>query len=239
MKILRDSLVVTTLTMLAGTVHAGLINFVDLANGATGESAWGTYSSTDADGTLWITADNTAMTEDAFVYFDRETGGLGVCSSGVNPGRANQATNSGSNLCGYPSSAAGDDNVTHNELLTLKFSRDVIIETLWFNNFHDGDRSLFGDQITVGGSDYTFTNGSGRPRVWSSTLAPYVVAANTNFDIAFKNEQFYLHQIQFSASTFNPPAEIPLPSTLALFGLGAAGLGWSKRRRNLSASVAG
>jgi hypothetical protein len=232
MKTLLHFAIVSSLTLLTGTANAGLINFADLANGATGESAWATYSNTDSDGTIWATADNTVDTEAAFVYLDRNTGGMGVCSSGVDPGKANRTTNSGANLCGYPRSAASDDNVTNNELLTLKFSRDVIIETLWFNNFHDVDGSLLGDQITIGGSDYTFTNGSGRPKTWSSTLDSYAVAANTAFDIAFKNEQFYLHQILFSASTPNVPSEIPLPSTLALFGLGFAGLGWSKRRKN-------
>lgn len=234
MKILKSSMIATALMTLAGTANAGLINFADVANGVTGESAWSTYSSTDADGTLFITADNTAKSQQAFVYLDRGTGGMGVCSSGVDPARANKVTNSGSNLCGYPKSAASDDNVTFNELLSLTFDRDVIIETLWFNNFHDDDRSLLGDQITIGGSDYTFTNGSGSPRVWSSTLAPYAVAANASFDIAFKNEQFYLHQILFSSSKLNVPSEIPLPSTLALFGLGFAGLGWSRRRRTLT-----
>jgi hypothetical protein len=236
MKTLLHFAIVSSLTLLAGTANAGLINFAELANGATGESAWATFSKTDIDGTIWATADNTANTEAAFVYLDRNTGGMGVCSSGVDPAKANKTSNSGANLCGYPRSAAGDDNITNNELLTLKFSRDVIIETLWFNNFHDADGSLLGDQITIGDSDYTFTNGNGRPKTWSSTLVPYAVAANTAFDIAFKNEQFYLHQIHFSASTPNVTSEIPLPSNLALFGLGFAGLRWSKRRKNLSSA---
>jgi hypothetical protein len=223
--------------LLMNTANAGLINFADLANGTVGESAWTTYTATDIDGTIMqVTADNTVNTAEAFVYLDRNTGGMGVCSSGVDPGKANKETNSGANLCGYPRSAASDDNVTFNELLTLEFSRDVIIDTLWFNNFHDEDGSLLGDQITIGGSDYTFINGSGSPKTWSSTLVPYEVAANTGFDIAFNNEQFYLHQILFSTFTPNVPAEIPLPSTLALFGLGFAGLRWSRRSKNLSSS---
>ena len=232
MKTLIHFTIASSITLLTGTANAGLINFADLANGTTGESAWATFTATDVDGTIWATADNTVNHAAAFVYLDRNTGGMGVCSSGVDPDKANKTTNSGANLCGYPRSAASDDNVTNNELLTLKFDRDVIIETLWFNNFHDVDGSLLGDQITIGGSDYTFTNGSGSPKTWSSTLDPYAVAANTGFDIAFKNEQFYLHQILFSTFTVNVPSEIPSPSTLALFGLGFAGLGWSKRRKN-------
>ena len=150
MKALINFAIVSGLTLLTGTANAGLINFADLANGVTGESAWATFTATDVDGTiLKVTADNTVNDAAAFVYLDRNTGGMGVCSSGVNPDKANKTTNSGANLCGYPKSAAGDDNVTFNELITLEFNRDVIIETLWFNNFHDVDRSLFGDQIAL------------------------------------------------------------------------------------------
>jgi len=145
----------------------------------------------------------TADSQPAYVYLDRATGGLGVCkalnTTGLN--KLDKTTNSGNNLC----LNSNDDNVTTNEALHFVFSRDVSLDTIWFNNFHDGDMSLLGDKIDIGGAAYTFTNGdSSHP---SYTLASYAVPGGSAFDIAFNNEQFYVQAMSIDPPTVPEPAK--------------------------------
>jgi hypothetical protein len=48
---------------------------------------------------------------------------------------------------------SSDDNVSHHngtpETLHFEFATDVVIDTIWLNNNHDGDRSLAGDSVAI------------------------------------------------------------------------------------------
>ena len=216
MKLIKNFVLAIALSAMASSANAVIIDFNAMAEpgGSHGESAWETLALTYADFGVEITA--TQNGQDAYAYLDASNAGLGVCGSLTNSNTANSITNSGSNLC----SPSSDDNVTFNEALFLVFDTDVTINTIWFNNNHDGDHSLLGDMINIDGSAYTFTNGGSYAN--SYTTVPYLVAAGTMFEISFNNEQFYLDAMDITAS-------VPAPASIFLLGLGLLGLGALRR----------
>lgn len=203
------------------------IDFAGMANGATGESAWKTL--TVAGGLLSITATSTTPTGTAaaFAYLDRGTGGLGACKSlnATGTSKLNQKTNSGTNLC----LDGSDDNVTGRgateyEALHFVFTSDVIIDKLWFNNNHDGDGSLVGNFINIGGVATSFASQTGNNfNAWVATSAPIFVAAGTDFVLSYNNEQFYVQ-----GATFHVVAE---PASAALAALGLLAVVGSRLKR--------
>jgi hypothetical protein len=129
-------------------------------------------------------------------------------------------TGTSANRCD-PSS---DDNVTVSESLRFFFDQDVTVDNLWFNNNHDGgfDGS---DRITIAGSQYNVMTGYAGG---ANGVGSFTVAANTAFNVAYFNEEFYVSGIEVSS------VSVPEPSTLALLGLGLAGLGFARRRKSLA-----
>lgn len=212
---MKELLIFSALSTASVSVQAITINFANMANGAWGESAWTTLAVSG------VSITSTFNGADAFTYLDRNTGGLGACQQLNAAGTAalNTMTGSGANLC----DPSNDDNMAAGETLHLVFGTDVTIDTLWFNNFHDGDQSLFGDNISIGGNAYTFTNGDNNTS--SSTLAPYTVLAGEIFEIGYIDEKFYLE-----AMTFSPVVAVSAPATLALMGIGLMGFAGMRRR---------
>lgn len=213
---LRHPILAVVLCVLTGTAHAVVIDFKSMAEpgGSHGESAWDPLTLSFTGFNLSITAAKDG--NDAYAYLDSGNAGLGVCGGLLDSNDANSITNSGTNLC----DPSNDDNVTFRESLFLVFSDDVVIENLWFNNNHDGDRSLLGDMIDLGGSAHTFDNGGAG--LDSVAGGPFQVAGDSVFSIAFNNEQFYLSAIEVTTP-------VPGPAPLALFVMGLAGLGLARQ----------
>ena len=240
--------IAASLLAISGSAQAIMIDFKGLADGSLGESAWnplmfradGTHTTNPLEAFLEITATNGA---NSYAYRDSNDAGLGACGALNNVVNANQAfANSGSNLCD-PSS---DDNISYHsgtpERVHFVFDDDVIINSIWVNNNHDGDKSLLNDSVltgTGGGSPTTINNGG---YLQDSLISVGLnLGAGTSFDVGFdpsqscggsyNNCELYISKIDFTRSPI-PPSAIPEPTTLALLGLGLAGMGAARRRQS-------
>lgn len=119
----------------------------------------------------------------------------------------------------------------------LKFHMDnVVIDTIWLNNSHDGDKSLFEDYVAINGSSTQLLNGGAS--LDSSLDLGLQLGAGASFDVgfifdttnntclgggSFDNCEFYISKIEFSA--------VPVPAAAWLFGSGLLGLIGVARRK--------
>jgi hypothetical protein len=215
-KILRSTLLMSLFLACASGAYADTFDFKAMADGPYGESAWNPLVLNGTGYTLTITA--IQGVSPAFAYLDANSAGLGVCGSLVDDTKKNkQFPFSGNNLC----NPSDDDNVTDHETLVLVFDHDVTISTLKFNNNHDGDQSLLGDTINIGGSPFTFAVGG--PLQDSSTTSPYTVAANTQFLISYYDSGATAHGDEFYLSALTASA-VPEPAGIALLGIALLGI---------------
>ncbi|MCB1700565.1 MAG: PEP-CTERM sorting domain-containing protein [Halioglobus sp.] len=233
----------------SGSAMAGpvLVNFQAMADGSYGESAFAPLSLL-ADFGIDVDIAGTFNGQDVYAYLDAGRAGLGTCRDLNASGDAKLNTKqpgSGSNLCAISS----DDNVnTYNGLaegLRLTFNENISIKKIWFNNNHDHDRGMTGDTVLIGGQQNTFA-ASDKDAI-SPNLGWIFEFTGINGDFFFgetlnidyfipaigsgmRGEEFYISAIEFDTVPVVPDVRIPLPSTLALFGIGVAGMAARRRR---------
>lgn len=142
-------------------------------------------------------------------YLDSGHGGLGVCGT---------LTSAAVPQCNPTS----DDNIFNGEILILSFDQAVTVNQMWFNNRHDGDGSLDGDKVKIGGTSYSLFsntpggalanfNGDWSPRVGTTgtTVQTFGFAANTAYWIENPNPvgdnyEFYLSGMTVTAAVPEP-----------------------------------
>lgn len=208
-----SKIVLVTLLFFGATVvaNADTIDFVADANTMErGEPVSG-YVIPLTFGTLTVTAGDAIGA--AHPYLDAGFGGLGACS-----------TLDG----GFQCNPSSDDNATSGDSVIFTFNVATTISGILMNNNHDGDRSLLGDTMTIGGALYMFADGG--PGLNSSVAGSYTVGAGVPFVILNQNEadndkEFYVSEITVTHA--------PEPGTVAMVGLGLIGVGLASRRRNL------
>ena len=133
---------------------------------------------------------------------------------------------------------SSDDNVTFGESVHMVWDSNILITGIWFNNNHDGNRSLEGNTISIEGDDYLFSAGDfdASRSSGDGTLSNAValrnadflygvsrsVSAGDSFDISFFDDQFYVSAIEYET--------VPEPGMMALLSLGLIGMIAARRR---------
>jgi len=230
---MKKLMMVCILALAAPLAQAGIVNFMDIADGntttsdgsiltgAAGEAGWQSFQWDFGNGLILTVKgfetndDGTANLDDteSFAYLDKGKAGMGVCTK-LN----------GSKQCN-PSS---DDNVSFGEYLALSFNKATTINSLVLNNNHDG--GFLNSLININGTNTSVANGKGGRTVsggWNLAAGEVFTLAYTNLTSEppedpndIRTNHFYLESVS-----------VPEPSVVALFAAGLIGLGFTRRRK--------
>jgi hypothetical protein len=248
------------LLMATLSVNAGVIDFSTMADTTPGEGghsqlyikADGSYTSNMMEAFVMIQGSDAGGS--AYAYLDgtwsgapgapNTKGGLGVCSSLLG-GEGSE--------CG----PASDDNVSFGETLSFHFLVDVVVDSIWLNNNHDGDASLATDVVNINGAltaptapasegDFrfdlgimtaSFSNG-GSLNVGYAFGGTAVTSTSCNNDGSLENESnchFYISKLSYTIAPSS--VSVPEPTSLAIIAMGLFGVWAGSRRAGRSLAV--
>ncbi|KZY58527.1 hypothetical protein A3742_03065 [Oleiphilus sp. HI0071] len=223
MKKLISSMVAAGALTVSAQANATLFDFQQIADGADYGAISGTYADNTAvagavgeaafdelvwtvDGiTLTVTGTNVSGDE-AWAYLDQGNAGLGVCSEGT------KTDGKGDNQC----DPGSDDNVTFGEILNFSFSSVVQVD-LSSSIFRDANHNIHGSDHEI---DVSVDGGA-----WALLDDTTNVFYTDMFSLRLDPQKGEHHQFYIDTLA------IPEPTTLALMGLGLAGIGAARRRK--------
>jgi hypothetical protein len=168
---------------------------------------------------------NIIQANDRNVYQDINpgNGGLGAFTES---GRSGDSDNLNSNL------GSGSN---FDEILFFNFNQEVLLNTFWFNGNHketvntSGNGAQFNIFKTTDGNNYSSLYGGQQKPTAAEYLAPNLTTAYSQFAVAMTgwgDQGGYVEAIQYTS--------VSAPATIALFGLGLAGLGFTRRKKNFT-----
>ena len=219
------SMVSTALLLLSANANAFMLNFLEMADGAYGESAWNQMVFTDIENSgvdLIVTAYN--ANGKALAYLDANEAGLGVCSTGLKDGAsADVMTGSSSNICGEASDDNVSDNYAPGEYLMFSFMLgDDPFEVNGFSvtvNDNHADKSLEGHVIDMNGTPWA---------TQAQQTDTYFFDGASVFTVAFNKGQFYVESLKVEPGGII--TSVPEPTNLVLMGLAIIGLVISRKK---------
>lgn len=186
----------------------------------------GTYSNSGVTATVTVTGGSR--------YYSSTENAIGIGNSALNGA--------------IGSSGVFGTTFVESETMTVTFSQEVILDTVWFRQWENkvlccGDEVHFDYTGGASGTGSLLFSNSGLGdgplldpfaagvRLTSFTIRPEQDGLDGSGNGASNDTAVYLHSVDFSI----PPPEVPLPAAAWLFGSALLGLGAAGRRRRQAA----